>query len=45
LMRTQDLIVMAIREGLVTVAQADQWKRELETKRFKVKFNSFQDLL
>ncbi len=45
LMQTQDLIVMAIREGLVTVAQADQWKRELETKRFKVKFNSFQDLL
>lgn len=45
LLTTPDLIVFAIRAGLATVAQADQWKRELETRRFKMKFNSFQDLL
>ena len=45
LMTTQDLIVSAIRAGLATVAQADQWKCELENKRFKMKFKSFQDLL
>jgi predicted nucleic acid-binding protein len=45
LMTTPDLIVSAIRAGLATVAQADQWKHELERRRFKMKFDSFQDLL
>lgn len=45
LMTTQDLLLSAIRAGLATVTQADEWKRELENKRFKMKFDSFKDLL
>ncbi|RJQ79194.1 MAG: hypothetical protein C4519_11145 [Desulfobacteraceae bacterium] len=45
LMTTPDLILSAIRAGLVTVTKADQWKRELERRRFKMNFDSFQDLL
>jgi predicted nucleic acid-binding protein len=42
---TVDLLVLLIRAGLVSVAQADQWKTELEKLRFKMKFESFKDLL
>lgn len=45
LMTTPDLLLSAIRAERVTVAQADRWKRELEAKRFRMKFDSFQDLL
>jgi predicted nucleic acid-binding protein len=45
LLTTADLLVLFIRTGLVSVAQADQWKRDLESLRFKMKFESFKDLL
>jgi len=45
LLTTPALIVHAIRAGLVTVAKADQWKRLLEQRRFRMKFASFGELL
>lgn len=43
LLTTPDLIVRAIREGLVTVTKADRWKATLEKKRFKMWFASFSE--
>ena len=45
LVTTPDLIVRAIQTGLATVGEADQWKRTLELNRFKMKFESFSELL
>lgn len=45
LLTTPDLILYAIRSGLVTVTEADQWKERLQDNRFTVKFKSFADLL
>jgi len=45
LLTTPELIVRAIRAGLATVAEADQWKHVLEQKRFKLRFGSFGELL
>jgi len=45
LLTTPDLILSAVRSKLITVAQADKWKAILETHRFKMKFQSFKDLL
>ena len=43
---TQDLVVSMIRTGLLTVMEADALKDEWATKhRFRLKLNSFQDLL
>jgi predicted nucleic acid-binding protein len=45
LVTTPDLILTAIRANLITVAQADKWKERLETHRFKMKFESFNEYL
>ena len=45
LLTTPDLIIAAVRSKLITVAQADKWKAKLETHRFKMKFQSFKELL
>jgi len=45
LVTTPDLILTAVRSQLITVTQADKWKAELETHRFKMKFQSFMELL
>ncbi len=44
-MTTPDLIVRAIREGLTTVGEADHWKEVLAERRFKMKFDSFADII
>ncbi len=45
LLSTPALILRAIRAGLATVAEADDWKALLEQRRFRMKFASFGDLL
>jgi len=42
---TPGLLLIAIKAGRLTVAEADRIKAVLETKRFKMKFGSFADLL
>ena len=43
---TKDLVVSAIKENLLTVAESDEIKSLWESEhRFKLKFNSFADLL
>ena len=45
LLRTEDLILCAIRDGLVTVAEADAFKATLAANRYAMAFASFGDLL
>jgi uncharacterized protein involved in tellurium resistance len=45
LLSAPDLIVTFIREGILTVDQADEVKAVLERNRFKIKVQSFLDLL
>lgn len=45
ILTTTDLIVLAIRAGLATVEDADEWKVTLETNRFKMRFTSFREIL
>jgi hypothetical protein len=42
---TPDLLVLAIRAGLVTVEEADGWKAVLEANRFTMRFSSFREIL
>ncbi len=42
---TPDLIVTFVREGILTVAQADEVKAVLERNRFRIKVQSFRELL
>lgn len=42
---TADLVVLAIRAGLLTVEEADADKAVLERHRFKMSFASFRDLM
>jgi predicted nucleic acid-binding protein len=42
---TPDLLVLAIRAGLATVADADGWKVILEANRFRMRFSSFREIL
>jgi predicted nucleic acid-binding protein len=42
---TPGLILLAIRAGTLTIAQADQLKAVLEANRFKMRFRSFADLV
>jgi len=44
-LNTPGLILLAIRRGIMTVAEADSLKALLETRRFKMRFGSFGDLL
>ncbi len=45
LLRTQDLLLRAIRQQLMTVDEADKDKETLATKRCVMRFGSFRDLL
>jgi predicted nucleic acid-binding protein len=42
---TPGLLLLAIRRGTLTIADADRTKALLETRSFKMKFRSFADLL
>ncbi len=44
-LNTPGLLLLAIRQSKMTLAEADAAKESLETKRFKMKFGSFRDLL
>ena len=46
ILATQDLVLSMIREGLLTIGEADRIKQEWAIRhRFRLVFNSFQDLL
>lgn len=45
LLTTPDIFVLAIRAGLLSVAQADEDKALLASRRFVMKFGSFSELL
>lgn len=45
ILTTPGIFVLAIRSGLLTVAEADALKAHLETKRFMMNFRSFRDVL
>jgi predicted nucleic acid-binding protein len=45
ILNTPGLLLIAIRRGLLTVEEADEMKRDLESKRFRMKLGSFRDLL
>ena len=42
---TPGLLVLAIRRGTLTVAEADRAKATLETKRFTMRFKSFAEFV
>ena len=42
---TAGVFVLAIRAGLISVEDADADKRTLESRRFKMRFSSFRDVL
>ncbi len=39
---TVDLMVLAIRSGVISIKQADDYKKTLEENNFRVKFESYQ---
>lgn len=43
-LRTVDLFLLAIREGQISIEEADAAKELLESRRFKLPFASFRDL-
>ena len=45
LLNTPGILLLAIRAGVLTVEEADEAKRRLESKRFKMDFGSFRDLM
>lgn len=45
LLTTPGIIVLCIRQGLMTVEEADRMKAILDTKRFKMTFRSFRDVI
>lgn len=45
LLTTPGIMILCIRAGLITVEKADQMKAILETKRFRMTFNSFRDVV
>ncbi|MDZ7749163.1 MAG: hypothetical protein U5K43_10255 [Halofilum sp. (in: g-proteobacteria)] len=45
ILTTPDLLVHAIRSDLASVDDADRWKQLLAERRFRMKFESFADLL
>ncbi|MEO6191995.1 MAG: hypothetical protein ABIS20_03215 [Thermoanaerobaculia bacterium] len=44
-LNTPGLLVLAIQRGLLTIEEADELKCALEPKRFRMKFESFRELL
>ncbi|MGH9342361.1 MAG: hypothetical protein ACRD19_01145 [Terriglobia bacterium] len=45
MLTTPGIIVLCIRQGLLTIDEADQLKAILETKRFKMTFGSFREVV
>ncbi len=45
LLTTPGIIVLWIRQGLISIEEADRLKEILETKRFKMTFGSFREVL
>lgn len=45
ILTTPDLIVLAIRAGVASVEEADEWKVTLEANRFRMRFSSFREIL
>jgi predicted nucleic acid-binding protein len=45
ILNTPGLFVLAIRAGLITVEEADRAKHQLELHRFRMRFNSFKDVI
>ena len=45
LITTPGIIVLCIRQGLITIDEADRLKAILETKRFKMTFGSFREVV
>jgi predicted nucleic acid-binding protein len=45
ILNTPGLLLLAIRRGLLTTEEADELKRALEARRFRMKFGSFKELL
>jgi predicted nucleic acid-binding protein len=45
LLTTPGIIVLCIRQGLITIDEADRLKAILETKRFKMTFGSFSEVV
>jgi predicted nucleic acid-binding protein len=45
LLNTPGVILLAIKAGALTIEDADEVKRQLEKKRFRMKFGSFRELL
>lgn len=45
LVTTPGLFILALRAGLLTVAEADEAKATLEKNRFRMKFGSFRELV
>ncbi|MGA7316346.1 MAG: hypothetical protein WBX22_20510 [Silvibacterium sp.] len=44
-LNTPGILLLAIRQGVLTVKQADEIKASLEVNRFRMGFASFQDLM
>lgn len=44
-LNTPGIVLLAIRQGVLTVQQADEIKNTLEANRFRMAFASFQDLM
>jgi hypothetical protein len=42
---TPGLLLVAIRDGLLTVEEADAMKAKLETRRFTMPFQSFREFV
>jgi predicted nucleic acid-binding protein len=45
LLRTEDVFLCCINDGLITVAEADEFKAALAEKRYVMGFSSFADLM
>ena len=45
ILNTPGILLLAIRAGLLSVDEADVLKARLETHRYRMKFNSFRDVL
>lgn len=45
LLNTPGLLLLTIRRGILTVDEADNLKRDLEALRFRMKFESFRELI
>ena len=45
ILNTPGLLLLGIRRGLLTIQEADELKHHLESKRFRMNFGSFRDLL